>query len=120
MNKKIIISALAALISHGAAASSAATHRTPQFSNDRVTAWETVIYPSQHQVLSMHRHEHDRVVVAFNDGILKITNDKDQTHYLSLKKDKAVYLTKDVPNELHSDENMSNHPIKVLVIELNK
>jgi len=66
----------------------------------------------------MHRHEHDRVVVAFSDGLLKITNDKGKVHYLKLEKDKGYYLARDVPGELHSDENMSLRPIKVLVIEL--
>jgi hypothetical protein len=94
------------------------TTRTTQFSNDKVSVWETVIYPSTNQILKMHRHEHDRVVVAFSDGLLKITNDKNKVHYLKLQKNKAYYLTKDVPNELHNDQNMSSHPIKVLVFEL--
>ena len=94
------------------------TTRIAQFSNDKVSVWETVIYPSANQVLKMHRHEHDRVVVAFSDGLLKITNDKGKVHYLKLEKNKAYYLTKDIPNELHNDQNMSSHPIKVLVVEL--
>jgi len=94
------------------------TTRIAQFSNDKVSVWETIIYPSTTQVLKMHRHEHNRVVVALNGGLLKITNDKGKVHYLKLEKNKAYYLTKDVPNELHNDQNMSPHPIKVLVIEL--
>ena len=94
------------------------TQRTMQFSNDKVTVWETVIYPSENQVLKMHRHEHDRVVVAFDAGLLKITNDKGKVHYLKLEKDKAYYLSKDVPDELHKDQNVTSHPIKVLVMEL--
>ena len=99
-------------------ASSSKTTRIAQFSNDKVSVWETVIYPSANQVLKMHRHDHDRVVVAFSNGLLKITNDKGKVHYLKLEKNKAYYLTKDIPNELHSDQNMSSHPIKVLVVEL--
>jgi beta-alanine degradation protein BauB len=99
-------------------ATSSTTSRTPQFSNDKVSVWETVIYPNANQVLKMHRHEHDRVIVAFSDGLLKITNDKGRVHYLKLKKNKAYYLTKDVPNELHKDQNMSSHFIKLLVVEL--
>lgn len=66
----------------------------------------------------MHRHEYNRVVVAFDNGTLKITNDKGNVHYLRLEKEKAYYLTKDVLGELHVDKNISQHPIKVLVIEL--
>lgn len=99
-------------------AGSSTTTRIAQFSNDKVSVWETVIYPSANQVLKMHRHEHDRVLVAFSDGLLKITNDKGKVHYLKLEKNKAYYLTKDIPNELHNDQNMLFHPIKVLVVEL--
>jgi beta-alanine degradation protein BauB len=106
------------LVSNALSADAPTTGRAMQFSNDKVSVWETVIYPNAGQVLKMHRHENDRVVVALTDGLLKITNDKGKVHYLKLVKDKAYYLTKDVPNELHSDQNMSAHLVKVLVIEL--
>jgi hypothetical protein len=96
-----------------------ATRRIEQFSNNRVKVWKTIIYPSSKQVLSMHRHEHDRVLVALTDGVLKITNNSGAVHYLKLKKDKTYYLTKDVPDELHNDENVSHHAIEVIVVELN-
>ena len=95
-----------------------ATQRIEQFSNDKVRVWETVVYPSSQQKLAMHRHEHDRVVVALTDGLFKITNDKGKIHFLKLEKNKAYYLTKDPANELHSDENMSGHVIRVMVVEL--
>lgn len=95
------------------------TGRIPQFSNEKVSVWETTIYPGKNQVLKMHRHEHDRVLIAFNSGILKITNNKGQVHYLKLTKDNSYYLPKNVVGEKHIDENVSNHPIKVLVVELN-
>jgi hypothetical protein len=106
------------LLSTRSNASSEVTVRTAQFSNDKVSVWGTVIYPSANQLLKMHRHEHDRIVVAFNNGLLKITNDKGRAHYLKLEKGKAYYLPKDIPNELHNDSNMSSHPVKVLVVEL--
>lgn len=95
------------------------TQRIPQFSNTNVTVWKTIIYPTSKQILTMHRHDHARVLVALTNGRLKITNNKGKTHYLTLKKDTAYYLTQDRPNELHKDENISGHPIKVMVIELN-
>lgn len=96
------------------------TKRDVQFSNTEVSVWRTVIYPASHHILPMHRHDHNRVLVALTDGVLKITNDKGKIHYLHLKKDKAYYLTKDVPNEVHTDENITNHAVKVMVIELLK
>lgn len=92
--------------------------RIEQFSNNQVKVWKTIIYPSTKQTLAMHRHEHNRIIVALTDGLLKITNDKGKIHYFKLEKDKAYYLKKDIQNELHKDENVSPYPIKVMVIEL--
>ncbi|KTD74472.1 hypothetical protein [Legionella tucsonensis] len=96
------------------------TVRIPQLSNKEVSVWTTVIYPNKKQILKMHRHEHNRVIVALDNGLLKVANNKGEIHFLKLEKDKAYYLSKDVPGELHTDENMSKHPIKVVVIELKK
>lgn len=94
------------------------TKRIPQFTNEKVSVWETIVYSTRDQELKSHRHEHDRVLVALTDGVLKITNNKGQTHELKLKKDQAYYLKRDVDGEFHTDENISGHPIKVMVIEL--
>lgn len=118
MNLVVVFSLLIA--SSLAFALTPGSKRIPYFDNKKVSVWETIIYPSKNQQLQMHRHEHDRVLVAFTNGQLKITNDKNQVHYLNLVKNKAYYLTKDVPNEQHTDENVTSHPIKVLVIELNE
>lgn len=94
------------------------TKRVQQFENDKVNVWQTIIYPSQQQILKMHRHEFDRVLVSFSNGVLKVTNNKGKVHYLKLEKDKAYYLKKDIAGELHTDENIGKHFIKVLVVEL--
>ncbi len=99
-------------------AQSLATKRILQLQNNQVTVWKTIIYPSTQHMLPMHRHEYNRVIVALTDGTLKIKTDKGIVHYLRLKKDSAYYLKKDVPNERHSDQNISGFPIKVMVIEL--
>lgn len=94
------------------------TGRLQEFTNNQVNVWQTIIYPTHSQVLKLHRHEFNRVVVAFDSGILKITNDKGKSHFLTLAKDHAYFLPKDIPGELHSDENISQSPIKVMVIEV--
>jgi len=94
------------------------TARTEEFSNANVNVWKTVIYPDKNQALSMHRHDYDRVLVSLSNGLLKITNDKGEVHYLKLKKHQAYYLKKDALHELHKDENIAKHPITVMVIEL--
>ncbi len=94
------------------------SQRVPQFSNEKVSVWKTIVYPKAPHILKMHRHEHDRVVIALSNGVLKVTNNKGVTHFLTLKKDTAYFLNKDAPNEFHTDENISHTPIKVMVIEL--
>ncbi|MDF1683649.1 MAG: hypothetical protein P1U36_03230 [Legionellaceae bacterium] len=94
------------------------TARTAEFSNEQTNVWKTMIYPKSKQVLSMHRHDYNRVLVALSNGVLKITNNKGDVHYLKLKKNKAYYLPKDPADELHQDENITHHPITVMVIEL--
>jgi len=66
----------------------------------------------------MHRHDNDRVIVALTEGLLKIVNNQGKIHYLTLKKNESYFLKKDPLNELHTDENMSHHPIQVIVIEM--
>lgn len=95
-----------------------ATKRIAQLDNERVAVWETIVYPEQSQILKMHRHDRDRVLVALTDGTLKVTNDKGQSHLLVLRKDHAYYLTRDIPGEMHQDQNISGHLIKTMVIEL--
>ncbi|MDF1756969.1 MAG: hypothetical protein P1U74_01535 [Legionellaceae bacterium] len=99
-------------------AHSKSTSRVAQFTNNNVNVWKTLIYPSSTQVLDMHRHDYNRVLVALSNGLLKITNDRGNVHYLKLVKNNAYYLKKDPQNELHKDENISKQPIKVMVIEL--
>lgn len=99
-------------------ANSVATHRATLLSNDKVNVWKTFIYPAKNQQLKMHRHEYDRVLIALDNGTLKVVNDKGQSHLLKLSKDQAYFLNKDIPGELHTDENLSGHVIKVIVVEL--
>ena len=99
-------------------ADAASTKRITEFSNNKANVWKTIIYPTSDQTLKMHRHEYDRVLVALSNGTLKITNSKNETHYMKLKKHKAYYLKKDPSDELHKDENISKHPISVMIVEL--
>lgn len=119
MNKLLLVLSSLLLLNASAIAQdqSLLTKRIPQFNNKKVSVWKTIIYANAQQTLPMHRHDHDRVVVALTDGLIKITTNTGKSHTLKLKKNKAYYLSKDVPNELHSDENLSNHPIKVMVVE---
>ena len=114
----LLLASLLVLASANTQAAPAHTQRIPQFTNDQVAVWETIVYPSSRQILKMHRHDYDRIIVAFDEGKIKIVNNKGQTHTLTLKKNKAYFLQKDKPGELHTDENISAHPVKVMVVEL--
>ena len=83
-----------------------------------MNVWQTTIYPGDGEKLPLHRHEHNRVLVALEDGELKIVNDKSEMKTLTLSKNKAYFLEKDVLGEKHTDVNTTGHPIRVMVIEL--
>jgi hypothetical protein len=116
--QKFIAMALLVLVIT-ATAGTTVTNRIPYFANNQVKVWKSIIYPSEKQILKPHRHDNNRVVVAFNDGVLKVTNNKGQVHYLKLAKEQAYYLPKDIPGETHTDENVCHHPIRLVVIEVN-
>ncbi len=115
---KQFVVAVSLLSSGLSLAESSMTKRVTQISNDKVNVWRTEIYPAETGMLKMHRHEYDRVVVALDDGVLKVTNDQGHVHYLKLKKGESYFLKKDTKNELHTDENITKHAISVIVIEL--
>lgn len=71
-------------------------------------------------MLSLHRHEKNRVLVALNSGTLKIVTKSQETSLLKLKKNQAYFLKMDPPQTYHTDENISSHPLEVIVIELEK
>jgi hypothetical protein len=44
--------------------------RFPQFENEDVKAWKSVVMPKA--PLTMHRHDHPRVIIALSGGTMKI------------------------------------------------
>lgn len=115
---RLIMLLFACSLMSSALAADSNSERYLQFSNLKVVVWETVIQPGKHQELKMHRHNDDRVVVALTDGKLKITNNLGEVKYFTFEKDKAYFFPKDPADHFHTDENISDHPIKVMVINL--
>ena len=94
------------------------THREDQLQNDDVKVWRTTILP--HQPLSMHRHDHPRVIVALTDGTIDIV-DANGTHDVHVwKQNHAYWLPAMPPGAMHSDVNTGDAPIQVMVVELEK
>src|SRR5689334_8182967 len=88
----------------------AATRREPQFENEHVQAWKSIIMPKQ--PLTQHRHDHGRALIALTDGQLKVVdqNGKLLTTY-NWQKGKAYWLGVDPPGQTHADVNDSDKPI---------
>ena len=95
------------------------TQRIPQFENDQVKVWKSIIMPNQ--PLTQHRHEHGRSLIALTDGQVDVV-DKDGKVKNSMiwERGKAYWLDADPPVVTHADVNRSGKPIEVIVVELKK
>ena len=92
------------------------TQRFPQFENDSVAVWKTVIAPNQ--PLSMHRHDHGRVIVALKGGTLKIVPETGEPYTVTWETGNAYWLSPDAPGTMHGDVNEGTDAIEVMVIEM--
>lgn len=96
-----------------------ATRREPQFENEHMRVWKSIIMPKQ--PLAMHRHEHGRALIALTGGDLKVVDPEgkvlDTYHWES---GKAYWLDADPPGQLHADVNDTSRPIEVIVVELKR
>jgi quercetin dioxygenase-like cupin family protein len=93
------------------------TRREPQFENEHVRVWKSIIMPKQ--PLTQHRHEHGRALIALTNGQLHVV-DKDGkvVNTYDWKKGKAYWLDADPPGQTHADRNDTSRPIEVIVVEL--
>jgi hypothetical protein len=92
------------------------TARTPQLDNEHVEVWKSVIVP--HQPLSMHRHDHPRVIVALRGGTLRVVAEDGSGHEVTWETGRAYWLDADPLGELHGDVNEGAEPIEVIVVQL--
>lgn len=93
-----------------------ATRRVPQFENEHVEVWKSVIVPNQ--PLEMHRHDNPRAIIALKGGTLTVTNDQGESHEMTWETGSAYWLEADPPGELHGDVNEGPEPIEVIVVQL--
>lgn len=92
------------------------TRRVPQFENEHVEVWKSVIVPNQ--PLEMHRHDNPRAIIALRGGTLTVTNDAGESHDMTWETGSAYWLDADPPGELHGDVNEGSEPIEVIVVQL--
>jgi len=96
-----------------------ATRREPQFENEHMRVWKSIIMPKQ--PLALHRHEHGRALVALVGGRLTVVDSTGAaiTTY-DWETGKAYWLGADPPGQMHADVNNTDKPIEVIVVELKK
>lgn len=92
------------------------TGRTPQFENEHVEVWKSVIVPNQ--PLEMHRHDNPRAIIALKGGTLTVVNDAGERRDMTWETGGAYWLDADPPGELHGDVNEGPEPVEVIVVQL--
>jgi len=98
---------------------SSQTRREPQFENDHVRVWKSIILPNQ--PLALHRHDHGRTIVALKGGTLDVVDGKSQTlQKMAWETGKAYWLDVDPAGQQHGDLNRGKEPIEVIVVEMKK
>ena len=99
--------------------STAQTRREPQFENEHVRVWKSIILPNQ--PLALHRHDHGRTIVALKGGALDLVDGQGRTtKTMTWETGKAYWLDVDPPGEQHGDLNRGREPIEVIVVELRR
>jgi quercetin dioxygenase-like cupin family protein len=94
-----------------------ASRREPQFENAQVSVWKSIVMPKQ--PLTLHRHDHGRVLVALTDGQLQVVDKNGKAlHTYELQAGKALWLGVDPPGQLHADVNTGTKPVEVIVVQL--
>jgi hypothetical protein len=118
-----LVSGFAAVCSAGVAGGAwqqaAQTRREPQFENDHVRVWKSIILPNQ--PLALHRHDHGRTIVALKGGTLDVVDGQGRTmKTLTWETGKAYWLDVDPAGEQHGDLNRGREPIEVMVVEMRR
>ncbi len=90
--------------------------RIPQFENSDVKVWKTTVMP--HAPLTMHTHDHPRVLVALSGGVMKIAYEDGSSETHRWETGKAYWLSSEEGKRRHADVNQGDKPIEVMVVEL--
>lgn len=92
------------------------TRRFPQFQNDSVHVWRSLVLPNA--PLTMHRHEHGRVIIPLQGGTMNIVQQSGPTETHVWEAGKAYWLPANTPGTMHADVNAGTKPIEVMVVEV--
>src|SRR5271170_2877877 len=94
------------------------TQRTQLIENDDVKVWRSLVLPNS--PLTMHRHEHPRVIIPLAGGTMNIVDQSGTKEVHVWEAGKAYWLPANPPNTMHADVNAGDKPIEVVVVELEK
>ena len=94
------------------------TQRFPQFENDNVRVWRSLVLPNA--PLNMHRHDHGRVIIPLQGGTMNIVQQNGPTETHVWEAGKAYWLPANPPGTMHADVNAGDKPVEVMVVELKK
>ncbi len=111
-----ILALLVSACASGAGEPGRTTGRTPQFENEHVEVWKSVIAPGQ--PLEMHRHDNPRAIVALKGGTLTVIDDAGERRDMTWETGRAYWLEADPPGELYGDVNEGPEPVEVIVVQL--
>ena len=92
------------------------TRRVPQFENEHVEVWKSIILPNQ--PLSMHRHDQPRAIIALKGGTLRVVTEAGDSKELHWETGNAYWLPADPPGELHGDVNEGTEAVEVIVVQM--
>ena len=92
------------------------TRRIPQFENEYVEVWKSIIMPNQ--PLTMHRHDNPRAIISLTGGTLHVVNEAGDSRELTWEPNRAYWLEADPLGELHGDVNQGQEPVEVIVVQL--
>jgi beta-alanine degradation protein BauB len=95
---------------------SVTSERYPQFENEDVRVWKSVVVAGA--PLALHRHDHPRVIIALTGGTMQIVQQGAPSETHVWEAGKAYWLPANAPNTMHTDANVGGKPIEVMVVEL--
>jgi|SRR6516164_6706905 quercetin dioxygenase-like cupin family protein len=116
LNAAAIIAILLAASAVWSSGQPSSTQRIPQFENSQVKVWKSTIAPNA--PLALHRHDHGRVIIALQGGTMKIEDQSGTSETHLWETGKAYWLPANPPHTMHRDVNVGDHPIEVMVVEV--
>jgi hypothetical protein len=90
--------------------------RVPQFENDRVVSWKSVIPP--HTQSTLHRHDRFRTIIGIVGGDLATVSADGRRTVTRYESGKAYWQAPMPAAETHKDVNETDKTIELIVVEM--